>query len=37
VTCSEQTVQAGRVRAGDIDFDGQVDDHDVALLMLLWR
>jgi len=37
VTCSEQTVQAGKKRAGDVDFDGEVDDHDMALLMLLWR
>lgn len=37
VSCSEQTVDAGKKRAGDVDLDGEVDDRDIALLMLLWR
>ena len=37
VPCGASAQEAARITAGDVDFDGEIDDRDVALLMLLWR
>jgi predicted outer membrane repeat protein len=35
--CLQETNRQSAVQLGDIDHDGEVNDRDLALLMLLWR